>query len=157
MDSVDWWFSTSKWKDSLAGDTLSLTFIDTVASLRRVDLCLHDEPSARYWAGRSSRSSVNRDVRHAAAHPHDNYWCFCGARRSTPYEIISTAMILAPNVLRTLVGDTKNGIWFVIFWFLGTLGIVFDYIFCQNRGRKNTGTAVVRAGTASNRQCFRKP
>ena len=46
MDAVGRWFSTSKWKDSSAGDAPSLTLIDTVESFRRLDLCTHDELSA---------------------------------------------------------------------------------------------------------------
>ena len=46
MSVVDLWVSMPKEKDSSAGDTPSLTFIDTVESLRRLDLCLDNEPSA---------------------------------------------------------------------------------------------------------------
>ena len=59
----------SKWKDSSAGDTPSLTLIDTVESLRRLDLCLHNAPFAWYWSGPSSRISVDFDVRRAATLP----------------------------------------------------------------------------------------
>ena len=41
----------SKWENCSAGDTSSLTLNDTVESLGRLELCLHNEPSARYWSG----------------------------------------------------------------------------------------------------------
>ena len=46
MDAVGSWFSTSKWTDASAGDTPSLTPIDTVKSLRRLDLYPHNESSS---------------------------------------------------------------------------------------------------------------